>query len=108
MRAKNRKKWEDISDTMRTIMALHNIDRFPEIVQAKIMKISDDEWDDFLNSKDIYFEEEIVMIQNLVIILSLLLILQRQAERKVEEREAYDESNSVSTFLVQVKYFLYN
>jgi hypothetical protein len=106
MRAKNRNKWEDISDTMKTIMALHNIDRFPEIVQTKIMKISDDEWDDFLNSKDIYFKEEIIMIQNLVIILSLIFILQRQAEREVKQRGAYEELNSVSTFLIQVKYFL--
>lgn len=60
-----RKKWRHASlsvrDTLRNIMAIMNIKDFSQIVREKILKKSEDQWLEFINSYNFIWKDDIIV-----------------------------------------------
>jgi len=66
---KYRNKWDKISDTIKTCMALQNINTKEHIVREYIYKVNPLQWEDMLEEKKHWLSDKLISILNEVIFL---------------------------------------
>jgi len=78
LRHKNRHPWTDVPDTIKTALALSNIEDFPELVQTQIMKLDNEKWEDELLLRDEWFSSTIIPLENNVRYLNITNLIEVQ------------------------------
>ena len=85
-------------------MALNNIQDHSNIVQKYIFNKNQDDWNEFINSKQQWLDgKQYFAIENQVNIVTLFdLLVQKSQERRFGQDEANIANNSATTFLNEV------
>jgi hypothetical protein len=69
---------DDVPDTIKTALALSNIEDFPELVQTQIMKLDNEKWEDELLLRDEWFSSTIIPLENNVRYLNITNLIEVQ------------------------------
>ena len=85
-------------------MALNNIQDNSNIVQKYIFNKNQDDWDEFISSKQQWLNgKQYFAIENQVNIVTLFdLLVQKSQEKRLRQDEANIANNSATTFLNEV------